>query len=245
METQKLMLYTIPLIEYRPVIKKPKGLFIIIHGHGSNKEEGVGEFPKILTNMGYMVVSIDAYKHGERKEEPYISNNLREVAIAMIDVVIQTTKDVLTLFNKHYSKLFPIFHIIGISMGGHIAYQLPKYTQKVQTIIPIIATPDLLKHYEISKKTIIGEFSSELTTKLQGLSLQKDLYLYQSIAILAINGSHDNVVSNQYSKAFIRELLKKGHHKAHYKEYECGHTVVKEMKDDMILFIQKYLNIKG
>ncbi|HOI47124.1 MAG TPA: dienelactone hydrolase family protein [Bacilli bacterium] len=238
METQKMMLYSIPIMEFKPRIK-PRGLFFLVHGHGGNKEDGVGEFPRILTNLGFLVVSVDAYMHGERKEEPYITGNLKDVAIAMIDVVIKTTQDILLLFSDYYSKQFQSFHMLGISMGGHIAYQLPRHSPHVDTIIAIIGSPDMKAHYDLSKQPIIGTFGSELNRKLLSLSVHKDLYLYHNTAIFALNGELDQVVSSHFAKKFILELSRKGHHKAEFKSYECGHVVTKEMKEDIIYFIEK------
>ena len=60
----------IPYSEYRRVDIKSKGLVFIQHGYESNKNKGADYLAINLARIGYTSVAIDAYKHGERIEEP-------------------------------------------------------------------------------------------------------------------------------------------------------------------------------
>ncbi len=97
----------IPFTEYRPDIDvEIQGTFFFVHGHTCSKEpKYLGNLPLIFTRLGYLFVAIDAYRHGERKSEPYLLGNEIDKALAMPEVIEHTCSDLQYLYDNKYSKI--------------------------------------------------------------------------------------------------------------------------------------------
>jgi esterase/lipase len=226
--------FNIPIIEL--LSDHPKGLFILMHGHFGNKSlNQFGGLAEQIHDLGFDVVTLDAYKHGERLEAPYILNNPRETTYEMVSVIEETLKDIVYLYTHHYSKRTQHVSILGISMGGHIAFLLNRLLQ-LEFCIPIIGSPDLYKHYEMKKSAILGETMNEIVPKLKSLTLDAKAFTPSHAFIL--NGEYDDVVSFEPAKSFIQPL---NHENYVYQGYPCGHELTQAMIEDIISFVRSRL----
>lgn len=230
----KKILDGIPLIEYFDGTKTTyAGVVFLVHGHTGNKElYGLESLPNGFVERGYFVVSIDAYKHGERKEEPYFGNDGLLFTLAMPEVVIHTIKDIIYLYEHYYKQVSPRLIVTGISMGGHIAFQMPKYYPGVNTILPLIGSPDMKNHYEKTKGSFLKEKIVQVSEEIQELEII-DLTPYMNVNIGVFNGSVDTVVEIKYVKPFVDLLIHRNHPQVHFESFECGHTVTTEMVESM------------
>lgn len=227
----------IPLIEYYDdTIGDYQGVVFLVHGHTGNKElYGLESLPNGFTERGYFVVSIDAYKHGERKEEPYFSNDGLLYTLAMPEVVIHTIHDIIHLYETYYKKISSRIIVTGTSMGGHIAFQMPKYYPSVDTILPFIGSPDIKNHYEKTKGSFLKDKIALVSKEIKELEIN-NLSPYMNVNIGVFNGSEDKVVEIEYVKPFVIELIQRNHPKIHFESFECGHTVTHEMVEAMFRF---------
>ncbi|MGD9909336.1 MAG: alpha/beta hydrolase [Candidatus Izemoplasmatales bacterium] len=227
----------IPLIEYFDVTKTTyAGVVFLVHGHTGNKElYGLESLPRGFVERGYFVISIDAYKHGERKEEPYFSNDGLRYTLAMPEVVIHTIKDIIHLYNHYYKQVSPKLIVTGTSMGGHIAFQMPKYNPEVNTILPFIGSPDMKNHYEKTKGAFLQEKIALVSKEIEELEII-DLTPYMNVNIGVFNGALDTVVEIKYVQPFIDQLIDMNHPQVHFESFECGHTVPEEMVKAMFHF---------
>lgn len=226
--------FNIPVIEL--LHEQPRGLFILMHGHFGNKSlNQFGGLAEHIYQMGFDVVTLDAYKHGDRLSAPYIANNPQETTYEMVMVIEETLKDIVYLYTHHYSKRTQYVSILGISMGGHIAFLLNRYLQ-LEFCIPIIGSPDLYKHYQMKKSAILGEKMDELIPKLKALTLEAKAFKPSYAFIL--NGEYDDVVSFEPAKSFIQPL---SHARYVYQGYPCGHELTQSMIEDIISFVRSRL----
>jgi len=228
----------IPYNEYSSDNMDIKGLVFIQHGFESNKNRGADYLAIQLARKGYKVVSIDAYKHGDRLEEPFISEEVfKRYADAFI-IVDQTTKDIITIFENIYKKEFSNFDLIGVSMGGFIAYVVSMQCDYVNKLLPVITTPYFeelarkrtnvpnLENYKLEMQS-----SMELIISLDP-SKQVDNMKYKSMFILSCK--NDEVISYLPSKRFYDEFK---NDKMMIKFYEDGHTVNRQMQNDIVEYI--------
>ena len=106
----------IPVLEYIPLNTDIKGLIFVQHGYTSDKSTGAHFFSYPLAKKGYKIVSVDAYMHGDRVSEPFISGNDIDRRNTLFDVVDQTAKDIQHLYEIQYSKEFSSFDFIDLSI---------------------------------------------------------------------------------------------------------------------------------
>lgn len=215
-----------------------RGLVIIQHGFESNKNRGADYLAVKLARLGFTAVSVDAYKHGARIEEPYISEEEHKRFKEAFTVIHKTSEDIVTLYQDVFAKEFSNFDIIGVSMGGMIAYNVALKTNKIRNLIPVISTPMI---YAFSKWLIetenniyyykafeeISEFISLLdpVDKFDQLHFQK---------MLVINGTRDHTVPHTFSEEYFMK-----HHNENIvlKLYEEKHIVNRDMQKDIYEFI--------
>jgi esterase/lipase len=229
------VLCSVPLTEYhRDDLTEYKGVFYLIHGHTGN-QNNLGRMPGIFAAAGFMAVAIDAFQHGLRKAFPYTENDGILQTLAMPGVIKHTCEDIVSLQNEHYYQISSHVGVAGISMGGHIAFQMPKFLPSVEWIIPVIGTPDLYHHYHIGKKQFLGEriaFVDPLLAELAIPSLER----YLDVNIFILGATKDGVVDYHYGKRFFEQLESMVHNHIQFYTEPVGHILSEGMADAIDVF---------
>ncbi len=228
----------IPYNEYYEEGLSHKGLVFVQHGFDSNKNRGADYLAIDLARLGFYVVAIDAYKHGLRMEEPFISEPSHEKFKAAFTVITNTADDILALYSDLYQKEFATFDLVGISMGGMIAYNCALKTDKINKLIPVISTPYL---YSFSEWLIEKENNDSYTKIFNSIKGDiKDIDPVNKIEQLnykklhIINTTNDDDVPCIFSEQFFIENHKPG---ISLKLYNDTHTVNRDMKQDILSYI--------
>lgn len=225
----------IPVLEYYQEDIEYKSLVFVQHGYESTKEYGCDFLAVNLARQGYFVVAIDGYKHGERIAEPYITGTAQERLDEAFVVVKRTALDIIRLHHNAYFKRFPTFDVIGISLGGMVAYYLATRTRHVRTLIPVISTPDFL---DMAYYAVTGAggntdeyFTEEKLDFIHSINPMERIAKlhYQSMHLFV--GTSDPVVPYQPSKAFFAQYHREGDT---YHEYDVDHNVPREMQLDIV-----------
>ncbi len=228
----------IPFNEYYLKHYTYKGLVFVQHGFQSNKNRG-GDYLAInLARLGFFVIAVDAFKHGDRIAEPYISGQEYKRYADVFEVVTHTAIDILSIYQSRYAKKYKVFDFIGVSMGGLIAYQVAMQTDKIRKLVPVISSPKFL---ELAKATVnVG--SMEKYQKIINNNIEYiksidpinhlDKLNYHQLFIL--NTTQDNVVLPIFSQTFYEEYQ---NDKMHFKLYEDIHNVNQVMQEDILSFI--------
>ncbi len=230
----------VPIIEYfDETLNNYKGIVFLIHGHTGCKElKGLESIVEGFVQRGCFLVSLDAYKHGERILEPYVTKDYIEKTIAMPEVILHTIDDLVNLYRNYYKEISTHVTVIGISMGGHIAFQIPKYMPEVSVIIPLIGSPDIVNHYKVTKRDFLKERISECIDNVNRLEIT-DTSSYMSVKIGAFNGDLDQIVDSKFVVMFINRMIALKHHQIYYESFKSGHTVTEEMVIAMFRFFDK------
>lgn len=234
--------FGIPINEYSLPKKKSKGLVFVVHKLNSSKDSGLGLIPKKLAEAGYLVVAIDSYKHGLRKEEPFIHGVEKLQLAAMVEVINQTVLDIKFLYDNHYSQFFSSLSVFGISMGGVVAFQMPRVMNNVDKIVSLQATPFLRQLYHDKElkhiyKGLTQQEQEVMDEYLDKLSLEDSLEGYKKVAIFAANRQDDMLIRPENSQKFIQHLKLLGNFRAEHVLYSGNHDIVEKMADDALLWI--------
>lgn len=227
----------IPYNEYYLENIEYKGLVFMQHGFQSNKNRGADYLAINIARQGYFVVSIDAYKHGERIEEPYITMDDFYRLGEIYKVVDQTSDDIITLFKNKYSSIYNEFDLIGVSMGGFIAFVTSLKTNCISKLVPTITTINFKALAEDSKDQIdLALHENEYNKFVENIMTidpysQVDQLKYKDMFIL--NGERDELIPYKHNKDFFM----KSNGPVKFALYNAKHEVNREMQKDIIEFI--------
>jgi esterase/lipase len=230
----------IPYSVYQLEGIKSKGLLFVQHGFESNRFRGGDYLALPFARLGYTVVAIDAYKHGERIQEPFVSRPEHERYASLFEVVEHTVEDIIRIYEDVFSKDFEIFDFIGVSMGGFIAYLLSLKVPYIRKLVPAITSP---KFSEIvrSSATILDADKYNILIE-ETLEHIKDIdpYLHkeslQFEEMLIINGDEDPLIRVSHAKDFYKETQDKN---IDLKIYHAQHEITGQMIKDIISFINE------
>ncbi|MCK7489790.1 MAG: hypothetical protein MZU79_05855 [Anaerotruncus sp.] len=234
----------IPITLYTPKDGPGTHVFFLVHGHTGNRfDPTIVRFARMLCDRGMTAVSVDAFRHGERKTEPYVSLDGAAIAKAMVEVLEQTCKDIKTLYDDLFRKDGLSVGVLGTSMGGHVSYLLPGVLPETTIAIPLIGAPDVKRHYRTSKKWL-GDGIEPLFVD-RSIPLHADPAWFEERHLLQINGTKDDVV--RYENAFDFHLeLKTASPIEHWFVLEgCGHEITESMHKTVGEFLDAVLAKKG
>lgn len=228
----------VPFNEYYMEGESYLGVVFIQHGFQSNKNRGADYLAINLARQNYLVVAIDAYKHGDRIEEPFISGAEYKMYADAFVVVNQTSDDIISLFESRYKDSYSTFDMIGISMGGFIAYTVSLKCTYVNRLIPVISTPDFIK-LASTRSTVQGvdEYRDEVEKHMELIKsidpvTQVEKLNYKSMFLLSC--SEDPIIDYHPSEDFYKKHKKDN---VSFELYEDVHTVNRKMQVDILEYI--------
>ncbi|MFA5006802.1 MAG: alpha/beta hydrolase [Candidatus Izemoplasmatales bacterium] len=224
----------IPLTEYRDEdAGTVRGVMFVVHGHTGERAH-VADLATRFAENGFLAVAVDAFMHGARREAPYGTGDGRACTMAMPGVILRTCADLAHLARTAYAAYAPLISFSGTSMGGHIAFQMPKH-YPAKAIVPFIGTPDMMRHYAVTKSDQIGLSELErLRPELDALEIGPDYAAYMKTRIVIASGLDDAVVDYRYAVDFHDALARAGHDDVSIALYQVGHEVPAEMQEASI-----------
>jgi homoserine acetyltransferase len=240
---QKLLINTetyngVPLNEYYLQDSEYKGLVFIQHGYQSNKNYGADYLALTIARLGFFVVSIDAYMHGERIEGSYLLKDAKGMLVDAPAVIRHTAIDYIKLHKKRYIDRFPVYDFIGISMGAMIAFYLATKTDKVNKLIPVIGTPDFIHQAKYNLTTggfKLEDFLNDYTIKyLNRMSPVNNVRKINFKKMLIMNCRNDKIVPMDKAVEFYNVYKSDD---MTLKIYEDGHDINRTMQQDIFNFI--------
>lgn len=229
----------IPVNEFYLENEEYKGLVFVQHGYRSSKERGGDALAIKIARAGFFVVCPDAYMHGERKEGPYIDGTEEERLYYIPSIIDQSALDIIKLHKTFYQQ-YQKFDMVGVSLGGMIAYSVVSKTDKVRKLVPTISTPKVTNQAEYVLKLNGVDpkvyFTDETYSFLQACDPfnHVDDFKYEEMFIL--NGNMDKVVSTQDSIDYFNEFKNS---KMEMKLYNVAHDVTNDMIYEIVEFLKK------
>lgn len=212
---------------------KPKRLIFINHGIVGSKERILTMFGVNLARLGYEVVAIDACKHGSRGEAPFKPYEEKQAMEELFDIVKKTSEDVLRLYHAKYKATYDSFDILGVSMGGYVAYYTATQTDHVDYMIPVISSPDFIAGLNHSEGYSVTEATLQ---KVKSMDPASHPNRFDFLEACALVGERDPLIPKSHTEAFVKN------HKTlpiDFKVYDTPHKVTPQMQEDIVAFLKK------
>jgi len=240
---KKDIINDIPLITYELDNNEEKPLLFFFHGFTGNKDELMGR-GEVLANLGFYVVAIDAYLHGERMPDWFKAIPNEEKYQYIIDITIQTAKDAKDLWENVYKNSPKIkgdkFFTYGVSMGAMTSYGLSTITKDIKAMVTLVGSPSYVEYYK-DRQTKYNWDDSVVLDRLEKYQsidpLLNPNLVDENIKLFMALGSKDDVVYPKYSRKFYQVRNKN----TILKEYDTGHMSTTEMLDDSYNFLKLFL----
>jgi hypothetical protein len=217
-----------------------KPVIFFFHGFGGSRHLGADGRDITLANMGYTVVVMDAFEHGDRRSVEYqnLDNSQRQKQI--IDTEIKTAYDAVNLYNflvnnKVLSKGLPL-GLYGVSMGGAIVFFLASIFDKVKFLVSIVGSPSFVDFYKY-KQSIYGfkmdENYQERLNFYRTIDPVINYHKLQGKKIFMSVGLKDEIVPLIYARSLSKKM------DCIYQEYDLGHESNPKMLEDAYKFIRE------
>lgn len=241
----------IPILEISP--KKSidkKALIIIIHGFTGKKENNL-YLAYRFARIGYIVVVFDAYLHGELKNSQFESYTRIE-RISKIPIIITESCLMLSEIIKNYTESMKTIMIglVGISMGGFIAFQYlsRKNRYNISMVVSLISTPHWLTPFEKTLETDLTSkryLTQELLDEIDSIQASNFYDNFHNTPILMLNGEDDEKYFLDDVKSTIEDL-RTNYDDSNFKSIIYsgdGHQVTDKMIDETEKWINAFIGI--
>jgi uncharacterized protein len=190
-----------------------------------------------LARIGFLVVGIDAYCHGERIDHFFQTASLKDKELKLFDVVQHTGKDIQNLFEKHYKKDFEGYHVMGISLGGMVGFYTTSISRDVKGLVSIIGTPTF-EAFVHHKSIDLGFDEEEKNALIESIRKEDPIHHmdhFETIKLLMLIGDKDDIVPSSGCRVLYDILVDKGiNHEVKLLSYEVGHEFDEHMKNDLL-----------
>ncbi len=137
--------------------EKQKPLLFFFHGFQSNRKQGSMGRVEAFASLGYAVVSIDAYNHGERQSRVFQEASIEQKYAQILEIITNTAQDALLLTEevlRHHPSIDTTrIDVYGVSMGGMIGVAFGVLSQRVNKMVLLVSTPKLLDYYLERQRT--------------------------------------------------------------------------------------------
>ena len=167
-----------------------KGCVLCFHGLTSSKDDWLHELAKIA-RRGFLVVGVDNVGHGERRYADFdtrFNDAKPEFYSNFLDAVERTARDLPPLLDALTEAGLLVENrvgILGVSMGGYIAYRAVALEPRIRAVVTIVASPEWLEHPQ---------------------SPHRDLEAFAKVKLLSQTAGKDEVVPSRYARAFHERL---------------------------------------
>ena len=217
-----------------------KKVIFFFHGFGGNRYFIKDSWIERLTSMGYVLIMLDAFEHGDRMSDEYKALDNTQKQQRIIDTEIQTAYDAITVYEylldqKVISKEKPVT-AMGVSMGAAVAIYLTTVFEEVRTLVSIIGSPSFVEFYKYKQSVYRFPKDDAFEARLAKYELidpLKNYHLLEGKNILMTVGLKDRIVPLTYAKALSSKL------ETTYLEYDVGHDCPLEMAEAVFLFLEK------
>ena len=181
---------TVLLYENELEASSQKGCVLCFHGLTSSKNDWLHELAKIA-ERGFLVVGVDNVGHGERRyldfDTRFAESNL-DFYDNFLDAVAETARDLPSLIDALIEAGLVVndrVGVLGVSMGGYIAYAAVGLEPRVQAVVTIVASPEWLEHPN---------------------SPHHQIDKFAKVKLLSQTAGIDDVVPSRYARAFHERL---------------------------------------
>ncbi len=147
---KKAIIDGIPVVYLEPTTEvKERKLAIFLGGLGMNKEL-LGKQLSDIAGKGYVALSFDLYKHGDRENgnsqeiAPLVFSNFRRYGWVVLGQTVIDAERVIDWAIENLNVI-PEIYMGGFSMGGDIAIAAAGLDKRIVRVAPVITTPDWMR----------------------------------------------------------------------------------------------------
>jgi len=237
------------LIFHTDGAKKP--LAICQHGFTGSKESMLTTC-LMLADAGFVAVSIDAEKHGERKD-PEILSGLSQDPSQFFHILAGTVEDVRKVIDYVGENLdvdLERVGMMGVSMGAIITLLAATVEERLKAIVSVIGGANfqvLIRKsslYKIGLDTkLVEKFAQSARELIEKYDPINNAHLFRSIPVLLLNGERDDLIPLECASSLCEAL--KPHYqdapdKLRMKVYKgVGHEYTSEMEKEAVKWLRR------
>ena len=237
------------LIFHTDGAKKP--LVICQHGFTGNKESMLTTC-LMLADAGFVAVSIDAEKHGERKD-PEILKSLSQDPTQFFQILAGTVEDIKKVIDYVGENLdvdLKRVGMMGVSMGAIITLLAATAEERLKTIVSVIGGANFqvlvrkssLYRIGLKMKLVekVAHSAGELIEKYDPIN---NAHLFRSMPVLLLNGERDDLIPLECASSLYEAL------KPHYQDapdnlrmkvYKgIGHEYTSDMEKEAVEWLRR------
>jgi len=208
----------------------------------------------MLADAGFVAVSVDAEKHGERKD-PDILRTLSQDPTQFFSILTTTVDDVGKVIDYAGENLgvdLERVGMMGVSMGAIITLLAATAEERLKAIVSVIGGANfqvLAKKsslYKIGFKTkLVAKFARFAGNLIGKHDPVNKAHLFRSMPVLLLNGENDDIIPLECASS-LYEALKPNYQNApdklRMKVYEgVGHEYTSEMEKEAVEWLKKSL----
>lgn len=234
----------IPYTRYQDTSLPPENrkLLFFFHGFTSNRTKGIMGRGERLAELGYTVIAMDAYAHGDRYAPELLDNTPGEKYKHLIDIIIHTANDTSKLYENSLKDdprmNSDTFSVYGASMGAAISFLVASSMEECDSVVSIVGSPSLYELYAYKQSLYQwpkDEIWHERMTRYEKIDplIHSDSLCKKPIFFGC--GTHDKVVPPRYAKALYEKCKSPKHV---FRTYDVGHTSTDEMLEDSYTFLK-------
>jgi len=228
----------------------PKPLVILSHSFGKSKEDLKDEL-EMLADLGYCAVAMDNRGHGRRDEPDFSSQVFHDGLINVYQVrrLIKETADDIPSIIDHFEADKQVnaqrIGMLGVSMGGYVAFRALVIEERIGVATPIIASP----YWDELPRDVPVLLTQKVEEKLVAYSREYSPARYPERffprPILTQLGGKDNHYNVERVKLFNQEI--KRYYRGSDKRVELivheneGHTYTETMRANAVGWFKDYL----
>jgi len=237
----------IPVTTYYYNDGQTKPVIFFFHGFAGSRKGSISTRGTDLAKLGFYVISLDAYLHGERMPDYFNNLSYGDKQKDIVNIQIQTAKDAKHIFNKYYARNKYVKHdevyTFGVSMGAGSAIYLASIMDEVNGVISMLGSPSFIEFYKYKQKEYNWDMDITYFNNLNSY-IEHDPFLnyelYKDVNIYFAGGSKDTVVPAIYAENF--KALYEDNDNIVFKLYNTGHTSTTQMHTDIYEFLEKIKN---
>lgn len=187
----------IPALIWRGVGANPRPVIISLHGGGGSKADVDPAVPVALIADGVTLVTVDAYKHGERAPTGFDMTRARANLATFLDIIEHTARDLVTVTNVLRDDPAVDEGRIGLrggSMGGYIVLMAAGLGVPAAAVLSICGGADYARIWDLRGAGAGRPGAGAVLDRASGIDPIYHPNAFPPRPVLMIHGANDPIV---------------------------------------------------
>ncbi|KAF7626985.1 hypothetical protein AFLA_012927 [Aspergillus flavus NRRL3357] len=207
------------------------------------------------SNRGLVVATFDNRNHGDRTIDSVAIQDWKggniQHAQDMLSTIDGTTDDIKLVMKYLASYVDGIFHptqfiVTGVSLGGHITWNMLAEEPSIAGAIIIVGSPNLtdmlVERLGYASLSDIPQNTKEWPRSIESLYRERDQALEKIVGkkILILNGALDTLVPSKFTDPWVAKYAHQNDVKFIVQE-DCGHVLSFRMMEEVVEWVAQIL----